>query len=132
MDRHPAATRVAILVVITACHRSSGDTKRAPAALDSLRWFSNAPTWLRVANVHRPGLRIDLQLARTTVTAGDSLELVAVARNSTSVPIQVGRSCGPAMDVRITAPTGQTASVIMLGMADPLHTMFTCELGPYH
>lgn len=132
MNRVRGSIRLAALLAVAACSKYPSTASGPLAALDTLHWFASAPPSLRSAGIDRPELRIDLEAARTSLDVGDSIELVAVARNSSAASVQVGRSCGPAMDVCITAPTGQTASAIWLRIADPSHAALTCELGPYH
>jgi hypothetical protein len=131
-NRPLAYAPLAVLLASIACAASANSVRPASGALDTLQWFVATPGWLRSTGVDRPELRIDLKVARTTLVPGDSLELVAVAQNLSGAAVQVGRSCGPAMDVRVTAPTGQTASAIKLRFAGRSRVAFTCELGPYH
>ncbi|MBV9880675.1 MAG: hypothetical protein JO180_09275 [Gemmatirosa sp.] len=76
------------------------------------------------------GVTVVLSPAPSTVAPGDTIRLVATARNATRQRIQIGLQCGPPMDVSIATPDGRRRSVL----ADLLggNGAFTCELGPYH
>jgi hypothetical protein len=63
------------------------------------------------------------------VSAGDSVRFTAEAFNPTDERVQVGRECGPAMDVVVTTPEGTTISTLLEMVGNGA---FTCELGPHH
>jgi hypothetical protein len=75
-------------------------------------------------------VRVAVTADRTVVARGDTVRFTASATNPTADRIQIGRECGPALDVQVAGPGGKRRSVL----ADLLGSKgaFTCELGEYH
>jgi hypothetical protein len=118
-----------VLLAVASCQkRQSPPPNPALATQDS-----TIPQYLRSTRIDRPDLYIELRADRMIVVPGDTVRFTLVARNAGSTRIQVGVECGPAMDIRISKPTGGVASVLnaqFQGAKTPV--AFTCELGPYH
>ena len=76
------------------------------------------------------GVRVELTVSPGIVAPGDTVRLVATARNATRERLQIGIQCGPPMDISLATPTGQRRSALkdLLGG----NGVFTCELGPQH
>jgi len=94
---------------------------------------SAVPLYLKSSGVDRASLYIELRTDRIVAAPGDTVYFTVVARNSSDARIQIGRSCGPAMDIRISKPTGGVLSVVNSQFQDERFDVeFNCELGPYH
>jgi hypothetical protein len=94
---------------------------------------STIPQYLRSSGVDRDDLSIAIRADRTTVEPGDTVRFTLGARNAGSTRIQVGVQCGPAMDIRISKPTGGVVSVLNAQFQDSkVPVAFTCVLAPYH
>ena len=91
------------------------------------------PEYLRSSGIDRAELSIAIRADRTSAAPGDTVRFTLVARNASHTRIQVGVQCGPAMDIRMSKPTGDVSSVLYAQFEDsPVPVAFTCELGPYH
>jgi hypothetical protein len=120
-----------VLVASGACQTRQSPEHRPPIGIAPQD--STIPEYLRSSSVDREDISIALRADRTTVKPGDTVRFTLVARNAGSTRIQVGVQCGPAMDIRISKPTGGVASVLNAQFQDSkVPVAFTCELGPYH
>ena len=116
-----ACAKLAFLATLASCDTSSaelGPGERAAADLAG-----------RLSPEHVNGVTVALVIAPAVVEPGDSVLLVATARNAMRQRLQIGVQCGPAMDVLIVTPTREVRSAL----SDVTNGgYFTCELSPYH
>jgi hypothetical protein len=70
------------------------------------------------------GLVLQVRAGRASAAPGDTVRLFAVARNLSHGPLDVGGACGPAMDVSIRAPAGD--SVLVLNQMVGGDAVFDC------
>jgi hypothetical protein len=120
-----------VLVAFASClTRQSPEHEQSVAVVPQ---DSTVPEYLRSSGVDREDISIAVRADRTTVEPGDTVRFTLVARNAGSTRIQVGVQCGPAMDIRMSKPTGGVVSVLNAQFQDSkVPVAFTCELGPYH
>jgi hypothetical protein len=103
------------------------------ACQSSAKPLTSEPAYLRSSGIDREALSVELWADKTTVSPGDTVRFVMVARNAGNDRIQVGVQCGPAMDVRMRGPSGQSVSVLHAQFENaPIRVIFTCELGAHH
>ena len=120
-----------VLVASASCQTSPSSQDEPAIAIAPQD--STIPEYLRSSGVDREDISIAVRADRTTVEPGDTVRFTLVARNAGSTRVQVGVQCGPAMDIRISKPTGGVVSVLNAQFQDSkVPVAFTCELGPYH
>jgi hypothetical protein len=107
-------SRTALLAALGACSGSTTDPGVAPL----------------LSTERVPGISVSLTVTPSRVAAGDSIEFVATAHNSSNHAVQIGVQCGPSFDVALTGPHGYAASVLALFVGP--NGAFTCELSPRH
>jgi hypothetical protein len=122
---------VFVLLALTSCR-----TRQAPTPDPALAIAARDSTirkYLRSSGLDRPDISIEMRADRTSVVPGDTVRFTLIARNVGSTRVQVGAQCGPAMDIRISPPTGAAVSVLNAQFQDEkIPVAFTCELAPYH
>lgn len=117
------------LLIILAAPLALGSCSSHPAASQDSTIFQN----LRSSGIDRADLSIQIRADRTTVVPGDTIRFTLIARNTGPTRIQVGVQCGPAMDIRMSEPSGGVISVLNAQFQNSeVPVAFTCELGPYH
>jgi hypothetical protein len=76
------------------------------------------------------GIEVTLSASASTAAPGETVQLTVSAHNSTNGRVQIGKPCGPAMDIVVIAPMGSSVSLLneLLGPSGA----FTCELAEHH
>ena len=92
-----------------------------PEAREAVGFPRPLPTPPVISESPRPSpLRITLRAEPRAAAPGDTVRFTAVAHNPTRDTVNVGRGCGPGMDVLIQPPKGPPTSIYA-------GTIFTCD-----
>jgi hypothetical protein len=131
LHQAPLLLTLPVLLATVSCQTPQSPGHDPPVALAPQD--STIPQYLRSSGIDREDLSIAIRADRSTVEPGDTVRFTLVTRNAGRTRIQVGVQCGPAMDIRLSKPTGGVVSVLNAQFQDSkLPVAFTCELGPYH